>query len=254
VNETTQIPAPSGPAPRASSRAYREARRHSARVRFLRRVIPLGAAIAIGCVGFVALFDPFSRVGGVTLGPVSLTGTKITMEAPRLTGYRDGTRPYEVTATAALQDVRKPTLIELKEMKGRLALDDAGGLAHLEAISGLFDTQKEQLELREGVYVRTESGQEARLRSASIDFKAGTLASKEPVKVTLPNGTVEADALDLTDNGKVISFIGKVTAVLQPGDEPSRVESKAAPAADKPARTSQAAQAAPPIETTGLRP
>ena len=43
-------------------------------------------------------------------GPLSLSGTKITMENPRLTGYRErDLRPYEVTAIAAMQDMRKPT-------------------------------------------------------------------------------------------------------------------------------------------------
>ena len=233
---------------RVGARAYLKARRHSARVRFFRRAIPVGAALAIGAVAVIAIFDPFGRMGGLTLGPVSITGTKIKMEHPRLSGYKKDTRPYEVTATAAFQDVRKPTLIELSEMKGHVAIDDNGALARFEALFGIFDTQKEQLDIRDNIYVHTENGQEARLKSAHIDFKAGTVVSKEAVQVKLPNATVDADAIDMSDNGKMISFIGNVHTFIQSLEPAAGSTPKPTPeGAAKPAQTSQA-------EPASLRP
>jgi lipopolysaccharide export system protein LptC len=244
-------------------RAYAQARRHSLRVRLFRRAIPVGAAVAIGVVLVIAVFDPFRRIGGLTLGPISLSGTKITMENPRLTGYRRDLRPYEVTATAALQDVRKPTVIELKEMKAKLAMDDNGNMAHLVAATGVFDTQKEQLELRQDVRVTTDTGHEARLASAFVDFKAGTVVSRDPVAVALTSGTVDADQLEISDNGKIIAFIGRVHAVL---DSP-KDGAKEAPKRDAPGHAAgrEAPSVAPqkggaatgqtlPAEPTSLRP
>ena len=44
----------------------------------------------------------------IDVGNMVVSGTKITMEQPRLSGFtRDG-RAYEVTAVAAAQDVTKP--------------------------------------------------------------------------------------------------------------------------------------------------
>jgi lipopolysaccharide export system protein LptC len=248
LDQAGQISMPDTPVARAGSAAYRRARRHSGRVRFFRRAIPVGAALAIGSVAVIAIFDPFGRMGGLTLGPVSISGTKIKMEQPRLSGYKKDTRPYEVTATAAYQDVRKPTLIELNEMKGHIAIDDNGTLAHLEALFGIFDTQKEQLDIRDNIYVHTENGQEARLKSAHIDFKAGTVVSKESVQIKLPNATVDADAMDMSDNGKVITFLGNVHTFIQSLEPAAGASAKPAPAsAAKPAQTSQA-------EPTSLRP
>ena len=209
VDQRVAMTAPTARSARAGARAYRKARRHSAWVRVFRFAIPLGAVIAI--------FDPLGRMGGLSLGPVSLSGTKITMEKPKLTGYRKDNRAYEVTAVAAFQDVRKPTIVELKDMKGRMTMDEAGTQAHLEAASGIFDSQKEHLELQQQVYVRTDNNQQAWLKSARIDFKAGTLASKDPVKVSMPGTTIEADAVDIIDSGKVISFIGRVRTVFENG-------------------------------------
>jgi lipopolysaccharide export system protein LptC len=193
--------------------AYGRAQRHSGRVRFLKKAIPLSALIAVALIAFITFFDPFGRISGLTLGPLSLSGSKITMENPRLTGYRKDSRPYEVTALAAMQDVRKPNIVEMKNLNARITLSEAS-VAKLEAVTGIFDTQKEHLELQNNVRVRTDSGYDANLRSASIDFKAGTVISREPVRVVLSNGLIEANSLDITDNGKMIVFKGQVRATF----------------------------------------
>ncbi|MFE1601737.1 LPS export ABC transporter periplasmic protein LptC [Methylobacterium sp. ID0610] len=218
--EAVEIPGPGlAPLDARRQRAHRRAQRHSAQVRFLRVAIPLGAAAAVLAVAAVAWLDPFGALGvTVSLGEVSVSGSKVTMESPRLTGYRgkDG-RPYEVTAKAALQDVRRPTVIELQSMKGRMQADETGTQSHLEAAAGVFDTQKESLELSRSIRLWTDKGQEARLTSAQVNFKAGTLNSREPVTVTLPNGTIRSDGLEVVDNGRSISFVGNVKTVFDGG-------------------------------------
>ncbi|HEX8663862.1 MAG TPA: LPS export ABC transporter periplasmic protein LptC [Beijerinckiaceae bacterium] len=254
MGHAVAITAPAGRSARAGARAYAKARRHSRRVRFFRIVIPVGATLAIGAVAVIAIFDPFGRMGNLTLGSVKLEGTKITMEQPRLTGYRKDARGYEVTAVAALQDVRKPTVIELKEMRARMTMDAEGTQAYLTAATGVFDTQKEQLELQSDIHVRTDKDQEAWLKSAKADFKAGTMSSKEPVRVKLTNATVEADSLDITDGGKVITFIGSVRTVIEnaPAAGASAPAPQAAPA--PPAAPAGGAQAAPAARTSQAEP
>ncbi|MBO8924896.1 lipopolysaccharide-assembly, LptC-related protein, partial [Staphylococcus aureus] len=83
--------------------------------------------------------------------------------------------------------------------------DDKGGVAHLEAASGLFDSARESLGLERDIRIWTDKGEEIRLNSAAVDFKAGTVSSKEAVAVTIPSGTVVSDTLDVTDSGHVIS-------------------------------------------------
>ena len=226
--------APTGDNTPVRSRAYAKARRHSSHVRLLKVAIPVGAVIAVALVLFVTFFNPFGRIPGLSVGPISLFGTKIAMENPRLTGFRnkDG-RPYEVTATAAFQDVRKPSVIELKDMKAKVTLDGGSGLAHLVSTSGVFDTAKEHLELSQDIRITTDRGDEVLLKTASVDLKAGTMISNDPVRITTPSGTVEADGVRVSDNGHTIVFTGRVrTMFLRLANEP------AAPAL--PARVSQA--------------
>lgn len=203
-------------------RAHGRARRHSAQVRTLRRVIPVAAGLSVlGLLG-VVLWGPLAgSLPNVEVGPISVSGTKVTMESPRLSGFRKGERGYEVTASAAQQDVRKPSIIELQAMKGHVATDDRGGRAYLQAQGGVFDSTRESLSLQQDIRLWTDKGEEIRLSVATVDFKAGSVRSSEPVAVTVPAGSITADSLDVVENGRVISFVGRVQAVFH-GEEPDR--------------------------------
>ena len=209
------MPARPGGMPPPRSRAFARARRHSRWVRFYKVAIPVGAVVGALGIGFFALFNPFRQIEGLSVGPVSVSGTQVTMEMPKLTGFRNDSRPYEVTASAALQDVRRPNFVELKQLKARIVTDDQGGAARLEAATGFLDTQKEQMELRQDVRVRTDSGQDVKFRSAFVDFKAGTVVSNEDVTVSLANGVIEATGIEVKDNGKVFHFRGRVRTVFE---------------------------------------
>lgn len=198
----------------ASKRGYDAAVRHSARVRFLKWAIPIGAVLAVSLVMIIGIFDPFGRLRGLTLGPISLSGTKITMNAPKLRGYRAGSRPYEMTAASASQDARKPNLVELNEITGQVTLENSG-LAHIEATTGVYDSQSEKLELAGRVNVRTDTGYNAHLTTASVDFKGGKVSSSEPVRVDINGGSIKANKLDIDDNGKHIVFEGRVQAIIE---------------------------------------
>jgi len=234
VLEAVETGMPTGVADARRRKAHARARGHSSRVRRLRLILPVlagGAVLALAG----ALFNPFrASLPNVELGPVTLSGTKVRMENPRLSGFKKGERGYEVTANAALQDMRKPSLVELETMRGHIATDEKGGIARLEAAGGLFDTSREALDLHKDIRLWTDKGEEARLKSASVDFKAGTIRSQESVTVTVPSGSVVGDTLDVVDNGRVISFVGNVHAVFH--GEPKGTQ-KAAP--EKVAETSR---------------
>jgi len=195
-------------------RAFQAARRHSVLVRLLRRLIPVGAVVAVVGLVIVPFFNPLRNVGNVSLGGISLSGGKVVMEAPKLAGYRKDDSPYEVTAESALQDVRNPTQIELVKMAARVLMKSDGWI-NINAQSGHFDQQKERLKLVDDVKIRTDTGYDIRMRTADVDFKGGTVNSREPVKVNLGTTTVDADTLDVKDNGALITFEGRVHVLIE---------------------------------------
>ncbi len=210
---------------------YAAAQRHTRRVRFLRRAIPFGSILVVAAVVFIAVFDPFRSVpAGLSIGAFKLNGSKITMELPRLTGFRQDMRPYEVTAETAVQDVRNPTVLDMTAMRAKIGMEQKQ-TATLEAATGVYDSQKEILDLKRDVRVVAE-GYDVRMKAARVDMKAGTVVTDEPVRVVMSGGSIDADAMQIMDNGKRIVFIGRVRTHLRAADD-SASGSKDARAVDE---------------------
>ncbi len=198
-----------------AERRYRAAVRHSRRVRVLRRAIPVGAVLAVGAILFFAFFEPFKSLPeNVSVGAITLNGTKVTMELPKLTGFKKDLRPYEVNARWAAQDVKKPNIIELKEISARIALQDRS-YATVEALNGVYDSGADKLDLKDDVRVRTDTGYDVRMSSAQIEFKAGNVTSSDPVSVKFTGGTIKAQGLNMVDNGQRIVFNGRVQTKMK---------------------------------------
>lgn len=193
--------------------AFGAARRHTVLVRFLRRAIPIGAVVAVLALIVAPFLNPLRGVANVSLGAVGISGGKVKMDTPRLSGYRKDNRPYEVTAEAALQEIRNPTQVELQTLTARLQMEREGWVT-VNAKTGHFDTQKEKLRLVDDVRVKTEAGYDIRMKTADVDFKGGTVVSKEPVKVSQDQTTVDADSLDVKDNGALIVLQGRVRVYI----------------------------------------
>lgn len=196
-------------------RAYRRARRHSRWVRFWRIAIPVGVAAVFSVVFLFAYFRPLQVLSRLPIDPSKLviSGTKITMEAPRLAGFtRDG-RGYELTAKAAAQDLTHPDILELKDIHARVEMQDKTTL-RLAANTGIYDTKADVLRLRDDIQVSSSSGYEGRLSEAVVDIKKGVLVSEAPVELKMLNGTLNANRLEVTENGDAVFFDRGVKMLL----------------------------------------
>ena len=110
-------------------RAFAAARRHSRLVRFLRVAAPVGVVVGVAALIVGAVFHPFrAKIGELSIGEFSVDGAKITMDRPKLTGFRRDGRAYVVNAAKAIQDVTRPTVVELREVDGDLGMADNGSL------------------------------------------------------------------------------------------------------------------------------
>lgn len=208
----------------AAERAFEEAERHTARVRFLRKAIPIACAAALLIVILARFLNPFSAVEGeISVSSTALQGSKLTMEQPKLSGFKKDAKAYEVTADAAVQDIKKPNIVELNHPVARIEMQK-GTWARLAAEKGIYDATTEKLRVEEKVNVKTDTGFEMRLSDADIDFKAGTVVTLNPADVTLPNGWVKSDRMSIFDNGKSAVFEGNVKSEFTPADPPETAE------------------------------
>jgi len=206
---------------------FRAARRHSFRVRLLRLALPVGIVLLLGIVVGLTYFNPVRMLTRLPLDPgqVTISGTKVTMAAPRLAGYTNDQRAYELTARAASQDITKPNMLELKDISAKVELQDKA-IVELKAANGNYDRTSEMLTLFEDILLTSTAGYEARLTEAVVDVKAGHVVSKKPVDVKMLNGTLTANRLEIINKGEVARFEGNVVMNLTL-DNPPRGEPKA---------------------------
>jgi lipopolysaccharide export system protein LptC len=197
---------------------FRKARRHSRLVRFLRLAIPVGIGLGLAAILGVIYFNPFRTLAKLPVDPGRLivSGTKITMEAPRLAGYTRDSRPYEVTAATAAQDITKPGVLELTTIRARVTMRDTATL-RLEAATGVYDTKADLLRLKDQIVLSSSGGYTGRLEEANVDIKEGRITSDRPVKVEMLNGTLDANNIVVTNSGDIVLFGGGVVMNMQLG-------------------------------------
>jgi lipopolysaccharide export system protein LptC len=205
-----------------NTRVFRAAIRHSRLVRLLRVAIPTGVVLGVVVtVLAVYVLDPLralARLPG-SIGGLVVSGTSITMRQPRLAGFTQDRRPYVVTARAATQDVTKPDTAQLQELRATIEFKDSGTF-ELTADSGLFESKADRLTLRDNILVDS-ANYKARLSEAVINVRTSHIVSEKPVEVSMRQGTVNANRLEVINSGEVIRFEGGVTMVLTPERERS---------------------------------
>ena len=162
-----------------------------------------------------AYFNPFRVLARLPIDPgkIVLHGTRITMEAPRVAGFTKDARPYEVTARAASQDITKPDIVELKEIRAKVEMQDKVTV-EMTAVSGVYEAKADRLTLDQDIVLTLTAGYSGHLREAVIDVKKGSIVSQSPVELKMLNGTLNANSLEVDDRGDVIRFNGGVVMNL----------------------------------------
>jgi hypothetical protein len=141
---TSTVSALGGPSIAAATRlnnapVFLRAMRHSRRVRTMRWAVPTVLAVLLSVISLMSYFDPvrlLAKLPGSPKGMV-ISGTKITMEQPKISGYTRDQRWYELNARGATQDVTKPDLLELDTIRAKIEAQDKSTM-HLSAADGLY--------------------------------------------------------------------------------------------------------------------
>ena len=210
---------------------FAKAKRHSGRVRLLRKAVPAAVVAAMATIVIASVFNPFRILAKlpIDIGNLAVSGTRITMESPHLAGFTSDQRPYELWAKSATQDVSDPNNVELSELRAKVQMEDKSGLT-MDARTGVFDSKGQILNLRDDIFLQSSTGYEARLTQAHVDLGAGSVSSDEPVAVKLLNGTLDAKRLRITESGALVRFEGGVSMILIPDQSAVKDQAAGTPA------------------------
>ena len=194
------------------SKAFAAARSHSRLVMVLRNAIPALCVVAVVSIVLFTFFSPFQTTSqAIAVSTEGITGSKITMQFPKLSGYKKDLRSYDVTADTAVQEVKHPSQMELVNPNARIEIEK-DKYARINALTGTYDSSTEKMRLEGNVMVKSDSGYDIQMANADIDLKAGAMQTSQPVIVRMTSGSIEAESMEVVDNGKVVFFRGHVVS------------------------------------------
>jgi lipopolysaccharide export system protein LptC len=182
-------------------------------------VIVLCAA-AFGAYRFIDPMRVLTKLP-ISTEEVLVSGTRIVMRQPRLTGFTKDERPYTVTAHTAAKDLANPDLLELGQIHATITMPDGRNVV-LTATEGLYDGKTDTLRLDKSVVVSSPEYQ-ITLRDAVANIKAGHVVSEHPVQVKMLQGTVNANRLEVMESGAIVRFGGGVTLVIEDDESIKKV-------------------------------
>lgn len=230
MTDSALLPSQNGASPVMigdKSDAFRRASRHSFHVRLLRWTFLLGAVALVLGVGAFALFDPFRAVlpAGASIDSAGLSGSRVTMAHPKMSGFRNDGRPYDFTAESAVQDLKTPNVLELNELDAHVTMADKS-VVHIKAHFGLYDTSRETMDLTSDIRITSDAGTDVTMRTAHVELKGSSVSSNDPVQVSMKTGTVKSDAMHMTGNGTEITFEGHVHSMMFPDSDTPTMEAQ----------------------------
>ena len=209
-----------------SARAFHAVRRHSRIVRIMRVAIPVAVVAGLAGVSLVTYFNPLRMLNTlpIDISDLVVSGTKVTMEQPRLSGFTRDARAYELTADAAAQDLTKPDIVELRNIHAKVEMQDKTTM-QLSAVTGIYDTKAETLRLERNIVLSSSNGYKGRLSVALVDIRKGNVVSDQPVELELLQGTLNANRLEIVDSGELVRFHGGVSMMMMLNDAASKPKS-----------------------------
>lgn len=203
------------PAPGSSrALAFGRAQRHSRRVRVLKLALPLAAAL------IAAAFAIYSYLASPAPAPMEADTSafaegKLVMAHPKLEGFTRQNLPYSMSALRAIQDVSSENVIQLEEINARLPLG-GDNFATIAARHGVYDRDKNTIELDSDFTVTTTDGMVAKLKSAFLDIGKGNMKTGDPVDITRDGTRIESDSMSVLEHGKILVFEKRVRVNIDP--------------------------------------
>src|SRR5450759_10709 len=114
------------------------------------------------------------------------------MEKPHLSGFTRDARVYELTATTAIQDLTKPDIVELHNLRAKVQMQDKS-TTEMTALNGIYNSKSETLKLDQDIVLTSSTGYQAQLSEALMDIRKNNVVSERPVKVKMLQGTLNAN-------------------------------------------------------------
>ncbi len=129
------------------TKAFRAAKRHSARVRMLRLVLPICAVFAIGLYFMPSRIAVPIKDGEASIESIEVSTGGLKMVNPRIKGVHEKYGVYDIKADSSTQQAKNPELMNLNTITAEITSKE-GEKTILTAPSGILSLQAGGTDLR----------------------------------------------------------------------------------------------------------
>jgi lipopolysaccharide export system protein LptC len=129
----------------------------------------------------------------------------------RIAGFDNEKQPYEVTAKKGYQDKEVANLVHMEDLTGTFRRG-SGQSYEVFSNTGLYDSKAKEMELKGNVRIVEAGRFTATMEKAHIEMEKKNLVANVPVLVEMGSGTITANGLKISNDGKNILFLNGVKA------------------------------------------
>lgn len=196
------------------TKAFRAAKRHSARVKMLRVLLPLIAVCSTGLYFLPSRISVAIDGGEASIESIEVSTGGLKMVNPRMNGVNEKYGVYDIKADHALQQVKNPDLMNLTSISAKIT-SKTGEITVLTAPTGIYQQKLEELTFDNGVVIGGDAGMSGTLKTATAFMQAHKLVSHDPVDLAFRDTTIKADSMTLYSSEGRAVFEGNVKVHLE---------------------------------------
>lgn len=186
-----------------------QARRHSARIKLLRRLLLAAAVAFAGVVGWQFGAQP----AGFDL--VDNPNDSVRMTNPRYSGRTADNLPYYLTAGEAVREAGNTNAVMLAAPVLDFYRAPGAAVSKIMAANGVYNDRDKVLDLAGSVDLKTDDGYECQTAQARIMARDKIINGDEPIACQGNFGTVNGNAFEITDNYKTFVFEAGMSAMIE---------------------------------------
>ncbi len=183
-------------------------------VKFMKWVMPLAALAIVGVLIFhLQESETPAPLPVISATPKITPQGQIALTQARYEGVDHEKRPFRITADEASGTPDREGAVSLKKPMADITFPDGSWLS-AQADQGRYVSSTAFLSLSGHVRIFHDLGYELLLQVLDVSFNEGTAKSGQPVKAQGPVGRLEAQSLEVSQNGARVLFRGPLKLTL----------------------------------------
>jgi len=183
------------------------------------RWLAIGLPALVGVIAALMVISPLGPRGEVSFlldrNKVALTPNRLVVNNAVYRGEDGKGRPFSLTAGAAVQHSVTVPVVQMRNLVGRMLLDE--GPAQLTADLGSYNYNTQKVDVDSDVKFVAADGYHMTTRGVSVDLSKKSMVGSGGVQGQTPAGTFSANSMQADLNARTVALQGRAHLRMIPG-------------------------------------